>query len=346
MLSQTKKNKRCFSWNFFQKNRKGVSLMIGYILLMTIAVVMGILVYNWIKTYVPKEGLACPDEVSIFIEKAVYYEAEFILDVTIKNNGNFNIAGYFIHATNSSEQELAIIDLSEYTPGGEGKGGAVLLGMGENSFKPNQKREDEFNLSGTGIGTIYSVEIIPVRYQEEDNKLRFVSCGNARVGELVTVIPPLIVFLASPPTYRGNSFGSDLQYADEICNNRAGNAGLEGNFVAWLSTDIINAKDRITDGIYILTNGTIIAGSKTELLSGTLIFPINLNEKSEESSSGGIWTGTDEFGYSTGVNCYNWTSDSNSVEGTRGKPDKKNEKWTNYNNEPCNDDARIYCFQI
>jgi hypothetical protein len=183
MLSQTKKNKKCFSWNFFPKNRKGISLMIGYVLLMTVAVVMGILVYNWIKTYVPKEGLACPDEVSIFIEKAVYYEAESILDVTIKNNGNFNVAGYFIHATNSSEQELAIIDLSEYTLGGEGKGGAVLLGMGENSFKPNQKRENEFNLSGTGIGTIYSVEIIPVRYQEENNKLRFVSCGNAKVKE-------------------------------------------------------------------------------------------------------------------------------------------------------------------
>jgi len=184
MLSQTKKNQRCFSWNFFPKNRKGISIMIGYILLVTVAVVMGVLVYNWIKTYVPQEALECPDTVSIFIERAVYYEAGSILNVTIKNNGNFNIAGYFIHATNSSEQELAMIDLSNYTSAGQGRGGTVLFSM-ENSFEPNGKQKNVFNLSSAGIGQIYSIEITPVRFQEEENKIRFVSCGNARVRENV-----------------------------------------------------------------------------------------------------------------------------------------------------------------
>ena len=183
----SKKNKKGFRCSFFPKNHKGVSIMIGYVLLITFAVITGAIAYQWMKTYVPKDALKCPDGVSIFIEEANYNESDFLLNVAIKNNGRFNIAGYFIHATNNSEQELATIDLSQnIIEGGETFGNAIRFFGPENSFKPNEGVENIFNLSDTGIGQIYSIEIIPVRYQIEDSKERFVSCGNAKVKEIIT----------------------------------------------------------------------------------------------------------------------------------------------------------------
>ena len=158
--------------------------MIGYVLLVTSAVVMGVVVYQWIRTYVPTAPLECPSGVSIFLREYSYDCGSEELSITLKNNGRFNVAGYFIHATNSSTQELATIDLSSYTPLGEGKGGSVLFDS-TNSFEPGDQRTNIFDLSGLNIGQIHSIEIFPVRFQEEEGKKRFVSCGDAKIKEVI-----------------------------------------------------------------------------------------------------------------------------------------------------------------
>jgi hypothetical protein len=165
-------------------NKKGVSIMIGYVLLVTSAVVMGVIVYQWIKTYVPTETLECPEGVSIFLKEYSYDCDLKELNITLKNNGRFNVAGYFIHGTNDSTQELATIDLSSYTPLGKDKGGSVLFGT-TNSFEPSEGITSSFDLSNSDIGQLYSIEIFPVRFQEEKGKNRFVSCGNAKIKETI-----------------------------------------------------------------------------------------------------------------------------------------------------------------
>jgi len=108
------------------------------------------------------------------------------LQITLKNNGKFNLTGYFIRATNSPEQELATIDLSsKLLDGGVKVGNSILFKEGnENTLGPNSETMQRFNL--TEIDSIYSIEIIPIRYQKEDNKIRLVSCGNAKVREMIT----------------------------------------------------------------------------------------------------------------------------------------------------------------
>ncbi len=67
------------------------------------------------KSYVPKDTIDCPDGVSIFITDSSCIENitdnTYELRLNIKNNGRFDIGGFFIHATNSSNQTLATIDL-------------------------------------------------------------------------------------------------------------------------------------------------------------------------------------------------------------------------------------------
>lgn len=88
------------------KNKKAVSIMIGYILLVTAAVVMGVIVYQWLKTYVPKEAIECPDDVSLFIKDYTCNNLTKELTLALQNNGKFSIAGYFIHVKNDSAQNL------------------------------------------------------------------------------------------------------------------------------------------------------------------------------------------------------------------------------------------------
>lgn len=173
------------------KNKKGVSVMIGYILLISFAIVIGALVYTQLKTYVPRETLECPDGVSLFVKDYTYNcsALNHELKLTIKNNGRFDIGGYFIHATNDSIQEVATIELDSYSNNFIPPGPGVIFGgvsIGANSFAPNDEETHIFTLDGVGFGKINnSIEIIPMRWQEEKNKLRIASCSPAKITERI-----------------------------------------------------------------------------------------------------------------------------------------------------------------
>ena len=167
-----------------KKNRKGISIMIGYILLIVIAIIISVIVYQWLKTYIPTDPLECPDGVSVFVEDYTYNCTTNQFNFTLKNNGRFSIAGYFIHATNSPEQGVATIDLSEYTS--LGVGGAVIFSADINSLIPNNKINNTFDLSNTSIQQIYSVEIVPVTYRVYNNKNRIISCGDSKIREEIS----------------------------------------------------------------------------------------------------------------------------------------------------------------
>ena len=170
--------------NMFIQDKKAVSVIMGYVLLVSFVVIMGVIVYQWMRTYVPQDEINCPDGVSLFIED--YNCTANRLSIDLRNNGKFNVGGYFIYATNSPNQELATIDisrnhtdsLSRLAPTGIKLGG---LEAG-NSMKPDEKETEFFNITGI---IIYSIEIVPIRWQEENNRNRLVSCKDAKIIETI-----------------------------------------------------------------------------------------------------------------------------------------------------------------
>ncbi|MCK5624924.1 hypothetical protein KAI04_03730 [Candidatus Pacearchaeota archaeon] len=169
------------------KNKKAISPMIGYILLISAAILMSVIVYTWLKTYVPNSALECPDTTSIFIKSYTCDSNQ--LNLTIKNNGNFNVAGYFIRIANVSGQELATVDLSQKLVvqfGGVTIGNSVLFDESNsgNSFAPNEEAINVFDIVGTE--TIYFIELTPIRIEEINNRNRTASCGNAKIKEEIT----------------------------------------------------------------------------------------------------------------------------------------------------------------
>src|SRR3989344_1991710 len=170
------------------KQKRGVSVIIGYVLLVVFAMVISVGVYAWLKTYVPNEPLNCPDGVSLFVKESGFNSSTSLLNIKIRNNGRFDAAGYFIHATNNSAQQLPSIDLSSYLnedDQGIKFGNSVLFSVtGDNSLSPGEEKTNTFTVPAA-IGNIYSVRVIPTRFQEENNRQRFVSCGDARVQQIV-----------------------------------------------------------------------------------------------------------------------------------------------------------------
>jgi hypothetical protein len=169
-----------------KNNKKGLSIMIGYVLLVTAAIVIGTIVYSWIITYVPSEGKSCPEDVSVFLREYDCIDGES-LNLTLKNNGKFDIAGIFIYSSNNAEEEIASIDLSDYLDEGGINTNSVILfvSTSENSFGTNQEKMISFDLTEYS-GTISFLEIIPARFQENKNKLEFITCGNSKIKEKIT----------------------------------------------------------------------------------------------------------------------------------------------------------------
>ncbi|MEK6738241.1 MAG: hypothetical protein AABY74_06215, partial [Planctomycetota bacterium] len=58
---------------------------------------MSILVYQFLKTYIPKDSPTCPEGTSILIKEAPCVSNT--LTLTLKNNGRFSLDGYFIGTT-------------------------------------------------------------------------------------------------------------------------------------------------------------------------------------------------------------------------------------------------------
>jgi len=178
-------------------DKKGVSPLIGYVLLIVGVMISSAVVFTWLKTYVPQETVECPAEVAIFIKNIQCYsydvevpvgeedQKELELRLSIKNNGLFNLDGFFIHATDDPEQTLATIDLVRFLPG-RSQEEIQLFNDGRQPLKPNEEVGYVFNI--TGHADLETIEIIPARFEEVNRKRKFTACGNDKVKEMINCV--------------------------------------------------------------------------------------------------------------------------------------------------------------
>ena len=81
------------------KNKKGMSEMIAYVILIVIALSLSVLVYSYLKQYVPKNEVpTCPDGISISIDSSScrYDVSNGTLIVSFLNRGIFNISAVYL----------------------------------------------------------------------------------------------------------------------------------------------------------------------------------------------------------------------------------------------------------
>ena len=96
-----------------KKQKQGLSEIIGYVLLIVIAISLSLLVYAWLKNQVPKETQSCQENLALSIQRYECFEES--IEVTIKNNGLFDINGLLARYA-VKESGLASKDMQGLSP--------------------------------------------------------------------------------------------------------------------------------------------------------------------------------------------------------------------------------------
>jgi hypothetical protein len=149
-------------------------------------------------------------------------------------------------------------------------------------------------------------------------------------------------------TYRGDFVPAN---ADTLCRDRAEASSvgtLHGRaWRAWITTSTENISKRF--GVagampYRRVDGTIVANNYADLTNGTLENAINVDENGNIVTTDlDVWTGTMTNGEYITTNCTDWGSTMGN--GKVGQADLASNKWTDNKDIPCNDFARLYCFE-
>ena len=145
-----------------------------------------------------------------------------------------------------------------------------------------------------------------------------------------------------------------LSGADQICQTEAANAGLVGNWIAWLADDTNSPLTRFVQGRnnYELLDGTVIAESWDDLVDGSLLAAINLTPISGlEPPFPETWTNVASTGQLVeslpSGNCDGWTDSSDTATGRIGENDRSDPGWTVIIDRVflCASTLLIYCFE-
>jgi hypothetical protein len=160
---------------------------------------------------------------------------------------------------------------------------------------------------------------------------------------------------ATEMSFEGN-FGA--MQPDVICSNAAMNALLPaGIYRAWVSNMAISPSQwLVTDGVFRLRGGDVVAYSRSDLLDGTLAAPINRTQNGElltptpacnGSVQFAVWTGTASDGSASGPDCSSWAINLDSLTGRVGDAMATDMNWSAAGNctPSCATPLRIYCIQ-
>ena len=95
----------------FPMNKKAISELVSYVLLISLAVAMSGAVYAWLNFYVknPFPEESCP-EVRLIIQD-YNCAAGKILNLTVQNRGRFDVDGYIIKINNGSSRDYNIYEM-------------------------------------------------------------------------------------------------------------------------------------------------------------------------------------------------------------------------------------------
>lgn len=159
--------------------KKGVSEIVGYVLLIVIAITISTIVYFWLKGYLPKQGLECPEEISISVLD--YKCNPPSVNLTFKNTGLFNIDGIVIKGTdkpNKAANFPLIAEDLKVGPGTTYKGDYPFLDASKKQIplKPEEVYERDFRYYPQANRAIKKIQVIPFKMIERNKKKEQVLC--------------------------------------------------------------------------------------------------------------------------------------------------------------------------
>jgi hypothetical protein len=145
---------------------------------------------------------------------------------------------------------------------------------------------------------------------------------------------------------------SGLEAGDCICQTLADDAGLSGEFVAWLSDSGVDARDRLTNvsNQWVLPSGDVVAEDRSDLVDISIDHAINVDETGVADVLANVWTHTSSIGTKLPTippisACADWTSASVGIGAQAGATFRADAQWTSMSQWTCNARHRIYCLE-
>ena len=148
------------------KDKKALSDVVAYVLLISITIALSVLVYNWLRFYVGEEDVpSCPEGVNIIITDYTCI-IDDKLSVTLKNKGRFAVDGFVLRVHNRTDADFGFYILNAT--------GALI--------KPGEEHSTIVNLSG--VSTVTYLEVQP--FIREGNDISCRSIATQKVSSCVT----------------------------------------------------------------------------------------------------------------------------------------------------------------
>lgn len=169
--------------SYHKKSKKAVSIMIGYVLLITFAIIIGGVVYVWLSSYVPREAIEHPDGVSVFIKDIKCENAGeyYNLTLNLTNNGRFAIDAYYLRVSEREEVEIGTTSLNDIISGNvQAAAGGIIIIPGQ--LQPGTDAETVVFKTNKA----YLAEVTPIRYEVIEGRNRLAICGEAKVKEIIS----------------------------------------------------------------------------------------------------------------------------------------------------------------
>jgi len=154
------------------RNKKGLSEIVGYTLLIVFAVSMSAVVFGWLRAKVPKQEEKCPIDVSV--EIISYTIGQGTLDFDLKNRGLFGINGLSIKIREESRmcsiRKASCANCTVYQP----LSNKVLF---TKKMEPSELKT--INILYYGCKKPTEIELLPMRLMENDYSF----CENSIIKE-------------------------------------------------------------------------------------------------------------------------------------------------------------------
>lgn len=96
------------------KNKKALSEIVGYTILIVIAISLSVMVYSFLKLYIPKEKVTCEEDVRLILQDYDCDVSNGILNVTIANKGLFKAGAFYLRFGLESQKIKTQINLNEF----------------------------------------------------------------------------------------------------------------------------------------------------------------------------------------------------------------------------------------
>lgn len=156
----------------------------------------------------------------------------------------------------------------------------------------------------------------------------------------------------SSETFVAGELGGSVE-ADLKCQALADDAGLAGNYVAWLSTATTDAKSKLAGARgWVRTDGRPFVDDVTDLINGYTLFPLSVDEWGQRLDDVTVVTATDPTGvrYADADHgtCEDWTSADAQLATTGGVSDTGDAFWTLWDSLSigCDASVHLYCFGV